>query len=338
MTMNFYYDVFGGSLRNLRSVDLMDENEPYPKDIYDVVQAEMASFFGGPKLVGIPEATWDRTAKALAKKLLNPNEGAKSYRQVDPNTISRSIIIHWTPSANDPRGWLDVPATRFMRHLAGHICDTTKKDALSRLKRAIGPSGMGYVHEHDAHQFRMAHLGKAPGITLWSLQGEHVQTLHLPIARVVRIRTVSDIERLEEGDYGLPTVSNFPFLDAVMKPKYLFQDTVAQDGHPSVAKIPEILRALKSGTTNAGTVVLVNTLATDNFDKFKMNSSDVMEPFSQWKTRMEAHADDQAVVTALSAKASRESKGKKRKQLQSPTAEVKLDGGKRKKVREGGRE
>ena len=31
--MNFYYDVFGGSLRNLRSVDQVDEDEPYPIDI-----------------------------------------------------------------------------------------------------------------------------------------------------------------------------------------------------------------------------------------------------------------------------------------------------------------
>ena len=55
--MNFYYDVFGGSLRNLRSVEKINENEPYPKGIYDVVQTEMVSFFGGYALAGIPEAT-----------------------------------------------------------------------------------------------------------------------------------------------------------------------------------------------------------------------------------------------------------------------------------------
>ena len=313
-TMNFYYDVFGGSLRNLRSVDQVDEDEPYPIDIYAVVEAEMTSFFGGAELAGISEATWSRTARALAKKLQNPNEGTKSSGQVDPNSISRSIIIHWTPSAEDPRGWRDVPATRFMRHLAGHICDTTKRDALSRLKRAIGPSGMGYVHEHDAHQYRLTHLGKAPGITLWSLQSKPGETLCLPIKRVVRIRTVSDIERLEEGDYGLPTVSNFPFLDAVMKPHYLFQDTIAQNSHPSVANIPEILEALKKKATDTETVVLVNTLATDNFGTFKMNGSDVMRPFSQWKTRMEDHTDDMAVVTSLSAvEAPKISKNRKRK-------------------------
>ena len=260
--MRFYYDIFGGSLRNLRFVDRMNENDPYPGSIYDIVQAEMTSFFAGPELIGISEATWNRTAKALAKEL------------------------HY--------GWLDVPATRFMRHLAGHICDTSNKDALSRLKEEIDPSDMGFVHEHDAHQYRLTHLGKAPGITLWSLQDETKETLCLPIKRVVRIRSVSDIELLQEGDYGLPTVSNFPFADAVIN-GYLFQDTIAQS-HPSVPKILESLK--KTKTTGRDKPTLVNTLSTDNFDKFKMNKGDEMKPFSQWKTRMESHVDDIAIATA----------------------------------------
>lgn len=59
--------------------------------------------------------------------------------------------------------------------------------------------------------------------------------------------------------------------------------------------------------------MLVNTLAVDNFDKFKMNSSDVMKSLSQWKTRMEVHADDVAVVKNLTRKVSEVSKRGKRK-------------------------
>ena len=56
----------------------------------------------------------------------------------------------------------------------------------------------------------------------------------------------------------------------------------ADDPHDLlVAKIPEILKALKKKSTDIETVVLVNTLGTDNFDAFKMNSSDVMGPFAQ---------------------------------------------------------
>lgn len=293
--MNFYYDVFGGSLRNLRYVHGMTENVMYPEDIYDVAQAEMKSFFGGYELAGVPEATWEKTAKALARKLQYPTEGMASSHQVNPDIISRSVIIHWTPSALTPGGWRDMPATRFMRHLAGRICDTSKQDALSRLRGAIGHSGICYLHEHDAHQFRLRHLGKEHGITLWSLRGKRKKALCLPIKRVVRIRNVSDIEHLEEGDYGLPTVSNFPFLDAVMKPHYLFQDTVSQDRHTSVAKIPEILEVLKIEATDTAQIDLIYTLGTDNFDNFKMNDNELMRPFSQWKTRMEAHTDDTAM-------------------------------------------
>ena len=73
--MNFYYDVFGGSLRSLRYAHGMIENDMYSGEIYHIVQAQMTSFFGGYELAGVPEATWTKTAKALTKKLQNPAEG-----------------------------------------------------------------------------------------------------------------------------------------------------------------------------------------------------------------------------------------------------------------------
>lgn len=197
---NFLYDIFGGNLRNLRSAN--NQHQPYPQDIYDVVEPEMNSFFGGYQMAGVPERTWVSAATALARKLQNPNEGIKMSGEVDPITISRSVILHWTPSDENPNGWRDFPASKFMRHLAGHICDATKADALSRLRDAIGPSGAGFVHEHDMHQFRLTHLSKEPGIKIWSLKDRSAKPLCLPIKRLVRIRTVSDIELLEEGDYG----------------------------------------------------------------------------------------------------------------------------------------
>lgn len=295
--MEFYYDVFGGSLRNLRSINLSIQDVPYPKEICNIVKQELNSFFGGFQLADIPEATWNRAAEAVAIQLQGPKEGTRSSGHIDPKATTNSIFIHWTNDANKPREWFDVPATRFMRHLAGFICNSSNHGALARLKEAIGSSGMGCLHEHDAHQFRLKHLEDGC-ITLWSLENESQRILQLPIKRVVRIRTVKDIERLEEGEYGLPTLSNFPFLDAVMKPHYIFQDTIAQGSHPSEAKIPEILKALKAEAK----VVLVYTLGTDNFDRFKMNRSDVMKSFSQWKTRSEVHTDDVAVVTVLSRK------------------------------------
>eukprot|EP00981_Chlorochromonas_danica_P004780 scaffold962_cov228-Ochromonas_danica.AAC.1 len=105
-----------------------------------------------------------------------------------------------------------------------------------------------------------------------------------------------------------------------MKPCYLFQDTLAQDRHSSVAKIPDILKALEKRIADVESIVYINTLGTDNFNDFKMNGSDVMRPFSQWKTRMEVHTDDMALVAAMPAvEASEGSKkiNKRRKQHHS---------------------
>lgn len=84
-----------------------------------------------------------------------------------------------------------------------------------------------------------------------------------------------------------------------------------------MAKIPEILKALKKSKPDVGTTYLIYTLSTDNLKNFKVNNSDVMKPFSQWKSHMEFHADDIAIATKKCAVGTSErSTGRKRKQDQ----------------------
>ena len=286
--LRFYFDVFGGSLRNCRFADRIAGTESHVSNIFILVREQMDSFFGSAKMADIDQTTWDNAALALTIMLQHPTMGMNESGDVKPEEISRSVIFHSSYSVN---GAISFPASRFMRHLAGHICNDNKNNILHRLKNVIGASGAGYVHEHDAHQYRLKHLGTKPGIALWNLEGKSVRKLYLPINRVVRIRSVRDIEHLEPGDYGLPTTCNFPFLDAVMKPNYLFQDTIAER-HDTLAQIPQILAALGKRKSCTATVMLINTLGTENFSKFKKNSNAALVSFTQWKTRMEAHTDD----------------------------------------------
>lgn len=88
--MTFFYNIFGGSLRNLRYADTIEEDDPYyPRETYDVLQRDMLSLFGGHQLVGISEATWNKTAKALAKILMTPNEGATYFKLRPPTSIHK---------------------------------------------------------------------------------------------------------------------------------------------------------------------------------------------------------------------------------------------------------
>lgn len=98
------------------------------------------------------------------------------------------------------------------------------------------------MHEHDAHQFRLQHLDNEPGITIRSLDGTQSKRLCLSTKRAVRIDCVQDIDLLEEGDYGVPSIHNFPFLDAVMKPNFIFLDTTARK-HSLTSKLSDIVKA-----------------------------------------------------------------------------------------------
>jgi hypothetical protein len=58
-----------------------------------------------------------------------------------------------------------------------------------------------------------------------------------------------------------------------------------------------------------------------------------MKPFSQWKTRMEAHADDVAVVTALSVATASEASNSRKRQRRDPAVEVQPNGKKARNIK-----
>jgi hypothetical protein len=75
------------------------------------------------------------------------------------------------------------------------------------------------------------------------------------------IRSVEDIEQ-----YGLPVISNFKIIDAVIQPNILLQFTIAKTHGKLTDNYDEIRNGLK-GRKN--THVLIFAIPTENFDSFK---------------------------------------------------------------------
>lgn len=106
---------------------------------------------------------------------------------------------------------------------------------------------------------------------------------------------MGDFALLKDGDYGLPTTSNFPAVDAVIAPHYLFRDAEQPDEHVSVTSIPNIVQALGM---EAASAVVVHSVSAEKFGRFEVNSNDVTMTLSQWKTRTEVHKNDRKVPVA----------------------------------------
>lgn len=256
-----------------------------------LVQSQMTSFFGGFELSSVPEETWNRVVDVVSHLLKYPSQ---SYGgdNITPDVIRQSLLLHYMPDPETPKSWSYLPATKFMRYLIGCIHDEKRKDALTKLKWLTGSSGAGYFHEHEAHDFRLENLKKG-GIQIWSLDSDNDDdpvVLKKEIKRIVRIRRTGDVGRLLEGDYGLPTIPNYPFLDAILDGN-VFQDTIAKR-HGSVAKLEEIIKAMKKwGKKRTNDMRLIFSLGEDDFDTFKPPTDELIDKFSLWKTRPEHHVD-----------------------------------------------
>ena len=75
--------------------------------------------------------------------------------------------------------------------------------------------------------------------------------------RKVLIRNVEDIATLRDGDYGLPTISNFPLVDAVLPSAFSLQMTTSKRHDVSNSNLTGILNALHIKASNFSLVFVV---------------------------------------------------------------------------------
>ena len=89
---------------------------------------------------------------------------------------------------------------------------------------------MGCLFERNAHEIIYNNLKSNGHYNLKYLKTKNkskCQDLILKqvITRKVLIRRIEDIGNLLRSDYGLPIISNFPLIDAVIQPNVLLQMT-----------------------------------------------------------------------------------------------------------------
>lgn len=105
----------------------------------------------------------------------------------------------------------------------------------------FGASGLGNAFEYSSHAIVMGTNGKH-----WCKRSTgECQQIELSRQSQKLIRNVNDIPSLKNGDYGLPTICNFPIVDAVLPPALGLQMTTSKRHGGSVLQLRDILKALK---------------------------------------------------------------------------------------------
>jgi hypothetical protein len=150
----------------------------------------------------------------------------------------------------------------FLGLVAATLQETCESNVIDSLRNLFGRSGMGNAFEFTAH----AAFSSIQHVWCMKPTGD-IEELHLGMRSVKQLRNVNDIENLTKDDYGLPTICNFPLIDAVLPPYTGLQMTTSTSHQVSAKSLPSILEQLNivSGQFQVVFVVPDDILASFSF-------------------------------------------------------------------------
>ena len=255
----FYFDVFGGSARNfcressgaVKAIRLVDET--------------MSWFFGSECKLQYP-AAWNSIVSVISGEFRKSKENEKY-------NVMNSLMRH------RERGCA-IWASKFMEVLGCTIFETKETYMYDLVARIFGNAGLGNAFEVAAHRKLSTSAENFELIPLHKKGARNVSrepvsfNFRLP---VLKIRSVDDIGQLACNSYGLPVISNFPLVDAVVQPAVLLQMTVSEDHKGATNQLDSIRnQLLEKDKTKQKMVFVVPYENLKNF-KYQQNLSSIQQ-------------------------------------------------------------
>jgi len=259
--LTILYDIFGGSARLIASAMGLGDNAAINQPITDMeklIYDSMKLFFDfDDRDIGGSGLIYKKACLTLSRLFNDSQHHVTVNRALW--VLSSSFMHH---NANEQPFW----ASQFMKFLAGAIQSEERANILSELRSIFEQKGYGVLHEYNAHKTIFSNLQRGELYLLRPLNSkDHLDVLKVNISKKRLIRNIDDIKELKDGEYGLPTISNFPLVDAIIKPKYLLQMTIS-NSHDTKSKyrMRDILKSLGQPT---GKMIFI--LEQKNFNSFK---------------------------------------------------------------------
>ncbi|KAJ1403323.1 hypothetical protein B484DRAFT_424314 [Ochromonadaceae sp. CCMP2298] len=231
--LQFRFDVLGGNPRRFRDVEPASVLEEIEQLVYPELQSCISMFFG---------ATYDHNKIETAEGLRARWAMRVIAKEVQQSADCDSSLFRAEFATDD--GYCQTRfASSFLRLVAGAL--DSKNDASLRdaLKRIVESSGLGYAHEYLSHA---AFLAGDPATITFGLNTARA-IVQLPAGlygrAVTLVRNIPDLKNLPGTTYGLPTISNFPAVDAIVS-LILLQMTISDKHGGAVDKLPDIATSL----------------------------------------------------------------------------------------------
>jgi hypothetical protein len=202
------------------------------------------------------------SAKSIISTQLNKSGPRENYNVVN------SLMIH------QERGKA-VWASKFMEILGSTILDKKEDTMCAAIEELVGKSGIGNIFESTAH-IKLTTSNTSFTLTPLHKKGARkVSRAPIPLefpSRVVRLRGVNDVNLLSDDTYGLPVISNFPLVDAIVQPNILLQMTVSEERHKgAVDQLPHLREQLSEQDQTKHRMIFV--VPQKNLGKFKYQAT-----------------------------------------------------------------
>lgn len=247
--VQFKFDIVGGNPRKFKIAPPTAPSSKYTKVVSDALNWMFgSSYFSGDSVQLTAKQKLGRWVIDLLVGMLDAAEESKA---VLPGSLTDSSLFREFIVRRDYSKEREGFASLFLALVASKLRETFAADVIDNLMHLFGSSGMGNAFEFTSH---IVLAGMNEEHICWTSKGTY-KKVKLGDKRKVLIRNVADIANLEEGDRGIPTICNFPFIDQVIPPNIGVQFTTSHSHEVSNKCVPDILEAL--GLTDGAEFMLV---------------------------------------------------------------------------------
>ena len=247
--LQFKYDIIGGNPRKMFSKNLRYKKDgEYVPPVIRVVRMVFGEEYE-------PTSDGELTKKQALGAWAISSVVRELAAAVAPIVTTDSSFFKDYSLVEDFELGEEQYSSRFLRLVAGSLKESVDKDVMMKLESIFGHCGIGYAFEFTAHKQLMGSSGtrwcrKSTGNNgnkrKFSSQNEYeYEQLDFGRRSTFLIRNVGDIKHLPVDSYGLPTVSNFPFIDAVLPPNIGLQMTTSVSHGGAIGALPNILHNLR---------------------------------------------------------------------------------------------
>ena len=203
--------------------------------------------------------------KSISQALIRCTD--ERYANLVFNSLYKYIDVDSTTYKAKEKTWTSM----VLKQLAGKIMENKANTQLAQIRAIFQNSGMGFMFEYNAHR----KLRKSKDQRLVAEFGtKNIVSLKMEINKVVLIRTIEDIAQLKKGEYGLPTISNFPLIDAIYN-NILINYTIADKHSCAVDKLSEIKSKIVGQYASYYLLFVVPTDVISIFKPISMNAKGI---------------------------------------------------------------